>query len=184
VSLDLQTDEDGRAEPRPQPADLRAVFNGAAAMAGQLTHAVPGSRGRGPVFWLLAAITAAGLVLITLSALRIVGTAALVAVPTTLFLAVYLGAMAAAGRVLRGPVRLAALTAALAVIVMLGFCGWALAVPVVVALVSAGLAGPWRVRRCRAATARTHAHAGPGRPGTAPHPVLGSAVAARPGGCA
>src|SRR5215469_7964383 len=67
--------------------------------------------------------------------------AALVAVPTALFLAVYLAAMAAAGRVLRGPVRLAALPAALAVAVMLGFCGWALAVPAAVAL-----AVGWRAR--------------------------------------
>ena len=54
--------------------------------------------------------------------------------PTALFLAVYLGAMVAAARVLRGPVRLAALPAALAVTAMLGFCGWALVVPATVAL--------------------------------------------------
>ena len=42
--------------------------------------------------------------------------------------------MVAAARVLRGPVRLAALPAALAVTAMLGFCGWALAVPAAVAL--------------------------------------------------
>ncbi len=78
---------------------------------------------------LLAAIGVAGLLLITLYGLRIVGTAALVAVPTVLFLTVYLGAMAAAVRVLRGRVRLAALPAGLAVTVMLGFCGWALALP-------------------------------------------------------
>ena len=83
---------------------------------------------------LLAAITAAGLLLIIGYGLRIVSTAALVAVPTALFLTVYLGAMAAAARVLRGPARLAALPAALAVTVMLGFCGWALAVPAAVAL--------------------------------------------------
>jgi amino acid efflux transporter len=111
-----------------------AYINGAAAMAGQLAHAAPGGRGSGPVFRLLTAIAAAGLLLITLYGLRIVSTAALVAVPTALFLAVYLGAMAAAARVLRGPVRLAAPPAALAVAVMLGFCGWALAVPAAVAL--------------------------------------------------
>ena len=83
---------------------------------------------------LLAAIGVAGLLLITLYGLRIVGTAALVAVPTVLFLTVYLGAMAAAVRVLRGRVRLAALPAGLAVAVMLGFCGWALALPAAIAL--------------------------------------------------
>jgi amino acid efflux transporter len=109
-----------------------AYINGAAAMAGQLTRAASG--GRGPVLRLLAAITAAGLLLIIGYGLRIVSTAALVAVPTALFLAVYLGAMTAAARVLRGPVRLAALPAALAVTAMLGFCGWALAAPAGVAL--------------------------------------------------
>ena len=85
---------------------------------------------------LLTAIAAAGLLLIILYGLRIVGAAALVAVPTALFLTVYLGAMAAAGRVLRGPARLAAVPGALAVTVMLGFCGWALALPAAIALAS------------------------------------------------
>jgi amino acid efflux transporter len=118
-----------------------AYINGAASMAGQLAHAARGRRGHGPVLRLLAAITAAGLLLIILYGLRIVSTAALVAVPTALFLAVYLGAMAAAARVLSGPVRLAALPAALAVTAMLGFCGWALAVPAAVTL-----AVSWRAR--------------------------------------
>jgi amino acid efflux transporter len=132
-----------------------AYISGAAAMAGELAHAAPGGRplaGHGrpstgsgrppggsgrppaPMLRLLAAIAAAGLLLITGYGLRIVSTAALVAVPTVLFLTVYLGAMAAAVRVLHGPARLAALPAALAVTVMLGFCGWALAIPAAVAL--------------------------------------------------
>jgi amino acid efflux transporter len=111
-----------------------AYINGAAAMARQLTHAAPGSRATGPLLRLLAAITAAGLLLITLYGLRIVNTAGLVAVPTALFLAVYLGATVAAARALRGPGRLAAVPAALAVIIMLGFCGWALAVTAAVTL--------------------------------------------------
>jgi amino acid efflux transporter len=116
-----------------------AYINGAAAMAGQLARAAPGSRASRPLLRLLAAITAAGLLLITLYGLRIVSTAALVAVPTALFLAVYLGAMVAAARVLHGPARLAALPAALAVIIVLGFCGWALTIPTAVAL-----AASWR----------------------------------------
>jgi amino acid efflux transporter len=123
-----------------------AYINGAAAMAGQLSRTASGSRGRGPVLRLLTAITATGLLLIIGYGLRIVGTAALVAVPTALFLAVYLGAMTAAARVLRGPVRLAALPAALAVTAMLGFCGWALAVPAAVALAVSWRA---RARSCR-----------------------------------
>jgi amino acid efflux transporter len=90
---------------------------------------------------LLAAIGAAGLILITGYGLHLVSTAALVAVPTVLFLTVYLGAMAAAVRVLHGWARLAALPAALAVTVMLGFCGWALVIPAAVAL-----AVSWRTR--------------------------------------
>ena len=111
-----------------------AYINGAAALAGQLVHAAPDGRRSAPMVRLLAAIGAAGLLLITLYGLRIVGTAALVAVPTVLFLTVYLGAMAAAVRVLRGRVRLAALPAGLAVTVMLGFCGWALALPAAIGL--------------------------------------------------
>jgi amino acid efflux transporter len=114
-----------------------AYINGAAAMVGQLARPVPG-RASAPLHRLLAAIGAAGLLLITLYGLRLVSTAALVAVPSTLFLVVYLGAMTAAVRVLRGPVRLAALPALVAVAVMLGFCGWALALPVVVALAVSG----------------------------------------------
>jgi Amino acid permease len=112
-----------------------AYINGAAAVAGQLVHAAPGGRRSAPMVRLLAAIGVAGLLLITLYGLRIIGTTALVAVPTVLFLTVYLGAMAAAVRVLRGRVRLAALPAGLAVAVMLGFCGWALALPLGIALV-------------------------------------------------
>jgi len=113
VPLDLQAKEDGQAEPGPQPADLRAV---------------PGD-------------DAAGLLLITAYGLRIVAASGLVAVPTALFLTVYLGAMAAAARLLPGPARLAALPGGLAVTVMLGFCGWALAIPAAVAL-----AACWRPR--------------------------------------
>jgi hypothetical protein len=58
----------------------------------------------------------------------------LVAVPTTLFLSVYLTAMVAAVVVLRGSVRTAAIPAALAVTGMLAYCGWLLAIPAVVAV--------------------------------------------------
>ena len=111
-----------------------AYINGAAVLAGQLVQAAPGGRRSAPMVRLLAAIGVAGLLLMTLYGLRIVGTVALVAVPTVLFLTVYLGAMAAAVRVLRGRVRLAALPAGLAVTVMLGFCGWALVLPLGIAL--------------------------------------------------
>jgi amino acid efflux transporter len=118
-----------------------AYINGAAAMAGQLAHAAPGNHRFTPLHRLLAVIVAAGLLLILGYGLRIVSTADLVAVPTVLFLTVYLGAMIAAARVLHGPARVASLPAALAVTVMLGFCGWALAIPAVIAL-----AVTWRAR--------------------------------------
>ena len=148
---------------------INAYISGAAAIAGQLAPAGPGSRRPAPMLWLLAAVAAAGLLLITAYGLRIVAAAGLVAVPTALFLTVYLGAMTAAARLLRGPARLAALPGALAVTVMLGFCGWALAIPAAVALAAA-----WRPR---AAARRERSAARPAPavrcPGTArEHPLM------------
>ena len=74
---------------------------------------------------------AAGL---ALYGLGLVNVGAMVELPTALFLAVYLGAMAAAVRLLQGKVRIAAIPAGLAVAAMLSFCGWAVALPVAVAL--------------------------------------------------
>jgi amino acid efflux transporter len=150
-----------------------AYINGAAAMIGQLARPVPG-RASAPLRRLLAAIGVTGLLLITLYGLRMVSTAALVAVPSTLFLVVYLGAMTAAVRVLRGPVRLAALPALVAVAVMLGFCGWALALPVVVAL--AGMVGPCAADRARAEHAGdVLPRCGPDRPAARDHRAPGPA---------
>ena len=148
---------------------VNAYISGAGAIAGQLAPAVPGSRRPAPMLWLLTAIAAAGLLLITAYGLRIVAAAGLVAVPTALFLTVYLGAMAAAVRLLRGPARLAALPGALAVGIMLGFCGWVLAIPAAVAL-----AACWRPR---AAARRERSAARPAPavrcPGTArEHPLM------------
>src|SRR5215813_2467863 len=138
----------------------------------QLPPAVPGSRRPAPMLWLLAAIAAAGLLLITAYGLRIVAAAELVAVPTALFLTVYLGAMVAAARLLRGPARLAALPGALAVTVMLGFCGWALALPAAVTL-----AAGWRPR---AAARRQRGSARPGvRDSLIPRPPERQLMASR-----
>jgi amino acid efflux transporter len=120
---------------------VNAYISGAASVAGQLAHAVPGGRRAAPMLRLLMAIAVSGLLLITVYGLHLVSAPAMVAIPTALFLSVYLGAMAAAARVLHGRARLAALPGALAVLVMLGFCGWALAIPVAVALAVA-----WRTR--------------------------------------
>jgi amino acid efflux transporter len=119
---------------------VNAYINGGAAMAGHLTGPRPGTDGgrARPAPRFLAAVAASGLLLITLYGLGWVSPAALVAIPTTLFLAVYLGSMLAAVRVLRGPARWAAVPASAAVAVMLACCGWTLALPAVVALAQLG----------------------------------------------
>jgi len=147
--------------------------NQALVMAGQLTRESPaGSRAEGtalaPAF--LLAVAAAGLVLITLYGLRLVSTASLVTLPTTLFLTVYLGSMLAAARVLRGPARVAAIVASLAVLAMLPYCGWTLLAPAAVALLTgwrsapSALARPDRSRR-RYAPDRQHGSAERGQAG-------------------
>ncbi len=87
-----------------------------------------------PRIGFLTAIAAAGLVLITLYGAGLVTTTWLVALPTTLFLSVYLAAMIAAIVGLRGIARAAAIPAGLAVVVMLAYCGWLIAIPAIVAL--------------------------------------------------
>jgi amino acid efflux transporter len=77
-----------------------------------------------------------------------VNPASLVAIPTSLFLAVYLANMTAAVRVLPGLARWAAIPAAAAVVVMLSYCGWVLAIPAVVA-VAVITRCRWRRRRAR-----------------------------------
>jgi amino acid efflux transporter len=120
---------------------VNAYVTGAAEMAAELTrptkdrsaqaHPATGPSGR-PAPRLLAAIAVAGLVLISLYGLGLASPATLVAIPTTLFLVVYLGCMASAVRVLRGPARLAAVPALVIVAVVLGYSGWALLAPVAV----------------------------------------------------
>jgi amino acid efflux transporter len=90
-------------------------------------------------------VAVSGLAMIALYGLGLASPAALVMLPTTLFLMVYLGCMIAAVRVLRGPARLAAAPAAAIVALMLGYCGWALLAPALVAVVV--LAWPTRSRR-------------------------------------
>jgi amino acid efflux transporter len=122
---------------------VNAYVNGAAAMTGRLLGGprrpagtaaarptADEANGRRPGrLLLLAAIAATGLPLIALYGVGLVSPVSLVAIPTTLFLTVYLGSMLAATRVLRGPARLAAIPATAATAIMLAYCGWALAVP-------------------------------------------------------
>jgi amino acid efflux transporter len=105
-----------------------AYINGALQMVGELRHGA----GRSATFlWVIGVTGAAGL---ALYGLRLVTVAEMVEWPTALFLAVYLGAMIAAGRLLRGRARILAVPATLAVAGMLAFCGWALLLPATVAL--------------------------------------------------
>jgi amino acid efflux transporter len=115
---------------------VNAYVNGAATMARQLITPAPqrAPEGQGPQL-LLAAIAASALLLITLYGLGILSTVSLVMLPTALFLAVYLACMLAAVRVLDGLVRAAASMAALAVLVMLPYCGWSLTAPAAIAVV-------------------------------------------------
>jgi amino acid efflux transporter len=120
---------------------VNAYLSGAAAMARELAGGGRGAgrragreAGQGPV---LAACALAGLVVIGLYAAHLVGTAQLIGLPTTLFLVVYLGCTVSAARILRGRVRAAAVTAALAVLVVMVFCGWPLVLATVVVAVAA-----------------------------------------------
>jgi amino acid efflux transporter len=111
-----------------------AYLSGAATMARELMRRPaageePAAKGRCPALGqsrdrrqarpFLAVIAVAGCVLIGLYAAGLVTTAGLVRLPTTLFLAVYLGCTASAARTLTGPARGAAVIAALAVVVVL-----------------------------------------------------------------
>ena len=124
---------------------VNAYVTGATEMAAELTGPRDARAAAVPVSWpagraarpaprFLAAIAVSGVALISLYGLGLVSPAALVAIPTTLFLVVYLGCMTSAARVLRGPARLAAALAAVIVAVVLGFCGWALLAALAVVL--------------------------------------------------
>ncbi|MGP4018054.1 amino acid permease [Saccharopolyspora sp. 5N708] len=104
-------------------AATNAYLSGAAALAAELrmSRVAPGaSRG------LQLAIAGAGVLLLGAAAAGVVNTAQLVAIPTTLFLTVYLGCTAAGVRILSGPMRIASAVACLAVLGVLAFSGWTL----------------------------------------------------------
>jgi amino acid efflux transporter len=106
----------------------------------------PRPRSRRPFLLVIGSV---GLVLIVAYALHLVSTAALVTLPTTMFLTVYLCCTASAARILAGPARLAAWPALIAVIGVLAFCGWALAAAAAVAAAAALVTRHGR-RRARA----------------------------------
>jgi amino acid efflux transporter len=123
-------------------AATNAYLTGAAALASALRADLSSARGRqaAPVRQtargLQLAVGVAGVVLLTGSATGLVSTEQLVALPTTLFLAVYLGCTAAGVRILTGRTRLVSAVACLAVAGVLAFAGWALVAPLLVAVVT------------------------------------------------
>src|SRR6266571_4622533 len=133
---------------------VNAYLSGATEMLRELTAVPsamnpnePGRPHRLSSHAFLGFIALAGLTLIGLSALRLADTAALVGVPTAMFLCVYLSCTGAAAAV-----------AVLAVLTVLAFCGWALLAAAVIAL-AAALAAPGRGYPlvgdgCQAAAAR------------------------------
>ena len=129
---------------------VNAYLTGATEMLRELT-AVPSHKGpNGPGHThrlsaraFLGVVAVTGLAMIGLSALRLADTAALVSLPTTMFLCVYLSCMASAARILPGKARTAAAVAALAVLAVLAFCGWtALLAAAAVAAIATLMAKP------------------------------------------
>ncbi len=114
-----------------------AYLSGAATMAIELTTRTAARRHPRSARQFLTLIASAGFLVIVLYSLHVVTTPQLVTVPTTLFLAVYLGCTISAARTLAGRARLAALPALTAVIAVLLFCGWALAITAAVAITAA-----------------------------------------------
>ncbi|MWA05726.1 amino acid permease [Actinomadura sp. LD22] len=123
-------------------AATNAYLTGATAMASALAGAKRGrAAGTGRSAGLVAAIAATGGLLLGLAGGGLVGTAQFVAVPTALFLVVYLACMAAAVRVLSGPVRAAAAVACVTVVQLLLFSGWAALLAAAVAVTAAATEG-------------------------------------------
>jgi amino acid efflux transporter len=127
----------GRQAPARRTAGQVAAGRAAAGRRTAAGRSAAVSQGVARPATLLLIIAATGLVLIGLYALHLVTTTALVTLPTTMFLGVYLASTAAATRVLTGPARLAAWPALLAVATVLAFCGWALAAAAAVAAIAA-----------------------------------------------
>lgn len=130
-------------------AATNAYMSGAAALVTGLVR-LPAVRARRVVPVLTAVV---GVVALSADAAGWVGTAQLVAIPTALFLTVYLGSTAAAVRLLAGATRVLAAAACVVVAVVLCFTGWAVVGAVVVALVAGGM--PAGRRRRAAVSAGT-----------------------------
>jgi amino acid efflux transporter len=104
-------------------AATNAYLSGAAELADRLRVA---GRRTGPDRRLQLAIAGVGLLVLGLAGSGATSLDLLVALPTSMFVAVYAGCTAAAARLLRGPVRVLAGIACAVVVGILGFSGWAL----------------------------------------------------------
>ena len=132
-------------------AATNAYLSGAAVLAGELRARRAGAAARRAGRRLQWGIAVMGVVLLTGSGTGLFSTALLVALPTTLFLIVYLGCTAAAVRILAGRTRLAAAVSCLAVAGVLAFAGWALVPAALVVALGAWAPAP-RPAPDRAAT--------------------------------
>lgn len=139
-------------------AATNAYMSGAAALAAGLVRR-PGGRTRRVVPLATASV---GVIALWADAAGWVGTAQLVAVPTALFLTVYLGCTAAAGRLLAGATRVLAVAACVMVAVVLCFTGWAVVAAAAVVLAAGGM--PARLRRRRTVLSDGPGGAPDGRP--------------------
>jgi len=141
-------------------AATNAYLTGAAELLTILRRAPerrhPTERARGGAL-LQVGVACAGVLLLAGAAAGVIGTAQLVALPTTLFLAVYLGCTVSGVRALRGRVRGAAAVSAAAVITVLAFCGWALLLALAIAgtACTAGATGTRASRLSPAAAERS-----------------------------
>ncbi|MEQ4196955.1 amino acid permease [Streptomyces sp. YIM 103828] len=144
-------------------AATHAYLTGATALATALAGGAGTRRGTAGV---LAAVAATGALLLGAAWAGLVTTAQLVAVPTALFLLVYLGCLAAAVRLLTGAVRLAAGAACAVVALLLAGSGWAALVAAGVAVVAGtrGRPGPSARVRSRAPESRHNPEAGRSEP--------------------
>ncbi|RZD74561.1 amino acid permease [Streptomyces albidoflavus] len=144
-------------------AATHAYLTGATALPTALAGGAGTRRGTAGV---LAAVAATSGLLLGASWAGLVTTAQLVAVPTALFLLVYLGCLAAAVRLLAGAVRLAAGVACAVVPLLLAGSGWAALVAAGVAVVAGtrGRPDPSARVRSRASESRHKPEAGRSEP--------------------
>ncbi|MCO8276789.1 amino acid permease [Actinoplanes sp. TRM 88003] len=96
-----------------------------------------GDRRPGGAPWFLPAVAGSGALVFAGAGTGVVSVATAVTVPTAFFLVVYLVSTVAAGRILQGWARAAAVAAALGVIMVLAFSGWALVPAALLAVVAA-----------------------------------------------